>query len=297
MTEPLLAVEGVSAFYGGIQALFGVNLEVGEGEIVALLGANGAGKTTTLRAVSGVVQKVGAIRFAGRRIENEEPDVIARLGIAHVPEGRGLFPSLTVAENLRIGTFVAPPGAAASEGIERAFELFPVLRERASQEAATLSGGEQQMLAIGRALASRPRLLLVDELSLGLAPAIVDRLFEIVPQLASGGTAVLLVEQFVTHALRVANRATVLEKGQVAWSGPASELAKRREFVEAAYLGAGRGKRRRPAEPVAPEGDREHERVSVPIPARALRALEREAAAAGRTVDELLADRLDRASR
>jgi ABC-type multidrug transport system ATPase subunit len=153
------------------------------------------------------------------------------------------------------------------------------------------------MLAIGRALASRPRLLLVDELSLGLAPAIVDRLFEIVPQLAAGGTAVLLVEQFVTHALRVASRATVLEKGRVAWSGPARELAQRREFVEAAYLGAGQGKRRKRVEPVAAEGDGDVERVAVPVPARALRSLEREAAAAGRTVDELLADRLERSSK
>jgi branched-chain amino acid transport system ATP-binding protein len=289
-SAPLLVLDDVFAFYGNIQALFGVTLDVQEGEVVALLGANGAGKSTTLRSISGVVRGVGRITFAGRRIEGKPPEDVARLGIAHVPEGRGLFRSLTVRENLRTGTFVAPPGTNASEEIERVFEMFPVLRERASQQAATLSGGEQQMLAIGRALVSRPRLLMVDELSLGLAPTIVEELFAVIPRLAAGGTAILLVEQFVEHALRVADRAAVLERGKVGWFGKAKTLARRRGFVEASYLGArpmGNGARD------LPETDPFVERVAVPLSPRALRTLQREASVAGRSVEQLLAERLN----
>jgi len=286
VTAPLLVLEDVAAFYGAVPALFDVSLDVGEGEIVALLGPNGAGKSTTLRAISGVVKAVGSITFGGRRIDGLSPDVVARLGIAHVPEGRGLFPSLTVQENLKLGTFVAPDRSTASADTDRVFEIFPVLRERISQVAGTLSGGEQQMLAVGRALVSRPRLLLVDELSLGLAPPIVERLFAIIPQIAASGTAVLLVEQFVGHALRVASRAFVLERGNVSWSGASSALARRKDFVEASYLGTSR-KRTRADEPASVAA-----RVAVPVPVRELRALQREAAASGSSVEELLAARL-----
>lgn len=286
--EPLLALEDVRAWYGRVPALFGVSLEVGENEIVALLGPNGAGKSTTLRAISGVVRPVGAVRFAGKPIDGKSPDVIARMGIAHVPEGRGLFPSLTVQENLRVGSLVAPPGTDAAAEVQRVFSIFPKLEQRARQLAGTLSGGEQQMLAIGRALVSRPRLLLIDELSLGLAPAIVMELFGLIPDIARSGTAVLLVEQFVGHALHVAARAYVLEKGHVSWSGDASTLAARREFVEASYLGHGRGARR---ERTGVDGF--VEKIEVPVRVGELRAIQREAAASGCTVEELLAQRVN----
>ncbi|MBI4730438.1 MAG: ABC transporter ATP-binding protein [Acidobacteria bacterium] len=282
----MLSLEDVSASYGRVRALFGVSLEVAEGEAVALLGANGAGKSTTLRAISGVIRPEGRVVFDGKRIDRLAPDSIARLGVAHVPEGRGLFPSLSVIENLKTGTFVR----AATErpaGIERVLDLFPVLRERPGQLAGTLSGGEQQMLAIARGLVSEPRLLLVDELSLGLAPTIVGKLFALIPSITESGTAVLLVEQFVAQALGVARRAYVLESGRVAWTGTTEALAGRREFVEASYLGRADGGRRRNAG--APEFT---ERVQVQVPVGELRALQRRAAADGRSIEDLLAERV-----
>jgi len=288
VSEPLLRLQDVRVWYGRVPALFGVSLEVAPGEVVALLGPNGAGKSTTLRAISGVVRPVGLVEFDGRQIDGRSPDTIARLGIAQVPEGRGLFPSLTVMENLQIGGYVAPRGTDVAAEIERALSLFPVLGARARQPAGTLSGGEQQMLAIGRALISRPRLLLIDELSLGLAPTIVAGLFSLIPEIAASGTAVLLVEQFVGHALNVASRAYVLEKGGVSWAGPAATLADRREFVEASYLGNGRSDRRARRSGATPFV----EQVAVDVPVAQLRALQREAAAGGITVERILADRL-----
>jgi branched-chain amino acid transport system ATP-binding protein len=237
----LLEVRDVTLTYGQIAAVRNLSLTVGVGEIVALLGANGAGKTTTLRAISGLLRsRTGEISFAGRRIDRRSPEDIARLGIAHLPEGRGMFPRLTVSENLRMaayGTGVGP--LEYGKRLARALELFPILGERMGQLAGTLSGGQQQMLAVGRALVTSPRLLMIDELSFGLAPGVVKQLFALLPRIAASGTAILLVEQFVGNALAVANRAYVLETGATTFAGPAAELAAREGFVESSYLGAG----------------------------------------------------------
>jgi branched-chain amino acid transport system ATP-binding protein len=228
---PLLELRGVEARYGAVAALHGVSLTVDEGEIVAVLGANGAGKTTTLRAISGMVRRSGEIRFAGRRI-GRTPEAVARGGIAHVPEGRGTFAELSVLENLRLGAYTQRSAA-----LERAYALFPFLRERASQPAGTLSGGEQQMLALARALMLRPRLLLLDEPSLGLAPIVVRDLFATVRALnEDDGLAVLVVEQNAILALDTAARAYVLEAGRVAVEGPSHEL-REDEAVRRSYLG------------------------------------------------------------
>jgi branched-chain amino acid transport system ATP-binding protein len=231
----LLELEHVEARYGPVQALRGVSLTVGEGEIVAVLGGNGAGKTTTLRAVSGMVTMSGEVRFAGERITRATPERVARAGIAHVPEGRGIFSELSVRENLRLGAFLRRDGF--DEDFERVRSYFPWLEERRDQQAGTLSGGEQQMLALARALMSRPRLLLLDEPSLGLAPLVVRELFKIVGQLnEKDGLAVLVVEQNAKLALRSSSRAYVLEVGRVALEGPSAELAEN-ESVRKAYLG------------------------------------------------------------
>jgi branched-chain amino acid transport system ATP-binding protein len=236
---PLLELKDVHARYGPIRALHGVSLTVDEGEVVALLGANGAGKTTTLRSISSMTRTSGDIVFDGRGIARRSPEYAARLGIAHVPEGRGLFPELTVWENLRMGA-VGPGrrrGARLEEEAKRVVGYFPWIDRRRDQLAATLSGGEQQMLALGRALVSRPRLLMLDEPSLGLAPTVVRELFAIVHRLnEEEGLTVLVVEQNATIALDVASRAYVLEVGRVAVEGTSDEL-QRHEGVRKSYLG------------------------------------------------------------
>jgi len=237
VTAMLLQVDGIRVAYGGIEALRGVSFDVDEGEIVTLLGANGAGKTTTLRTISGLLRpKQGAIFFDGERIDTTSPHLMVRLGIGHVPEGRRIFPRMSVRENLTMGAYHRKDDLGAD--IERVFDLFPVLRERTGQDGGTLSGGEQQMLAIGRALMSRPRLLLLDEPSMGLAPMIVTRIFDIIREINQQGTTVLLVEQNAAQALRLANRGYVLETGEVVMSDEASALLAN-DRVREAYLGEG----------------------------------------------------------
>ena len=232
---PLLELENVEARYGAVQALHGVSLSVGEGEVVAVLGGNGAGKTTMLRAVSGLVSTSGQVRFAGERITGASPERVARAGVAHVPEGRGLFNELSVYDNLRLGAYLQRDGF--DEGYERVQAHFPWLERRRDQQAGTLSGGEQQMLAVARALMGRPRLLLLDEPSLGLAPLVVREIFGILDDLnEKEGLAVLVVEQNAKLALRSSNRAYVLEVGRVALEGPSAELVEN-ESVRKSYLG------------------------------------------------------------
>jgi len=231
----LLELEDVDARYGAVRALHGVSLEVGEKEIAAVLGANGAGKTTTLRAISNTVRRSGAIRFAGKSLTRRTPEAIVRLGVAHVPEGRGTFAELTVDENLRLGAYTRR--GSIKDDLKRVRELFPWIERRRDQQAGTLSGGEQQMLAIARAIMARPRLLLLDEPSLGLAPLIVSELFRIVNELNEReGTAVLVVEQNANIALDAATTAYVLEAGRVALSGPSAEL-RENDSVRRSYLG------------------------------------------------------------
>jgi branched-chain amino acid transport system ATP-binding protein len=232
----LLELENVEARYGPIIALHGVSLTVDEGEVVALLGANGAGKTTTLRAISGLVSKSGTVAYAGKDIRKASPERLAKLGIAHVPEGRGLFPELTVWENLRMGAYTRRDRRV-KEDLQRVVGYFPWIRERGSQHASTLSGGEQQMLALGRALVGRPKLLMLDEPSLGLAPLVTQELFRVVHQLnEQEGLTVLVVEQNANIALGVSHRAYVLEVGRVAVEGASAEL-REHEGVRRSYLG------------------------------------------------------------
>jgi branched-chain amino acid transport system ATP-binding protein len=237
MAEALLELEGVEARYGPIKALHGVSLQVAEAEIVAVLGANGAGKTTMLRAISGTVRRDGTIRFAGKSIAGRSPEAVARLGVAHVPEGRGTLSELSVGENLRLGAYPRRDRRAVKADLERVAGYFPWMAERRTQEAATLSGGEQQMLALARALMLRPRLVLLDEPSLGLAPRIVAEIFRIVGELNEReGLTVLVVEQNAILALEAASRAYVLEVGRVALEGGSDEL-RRDESVRRSYLG------------------------------------------------------------
>jgi len=234
---PLLEISNLTVGYGAIEALHGISLSVEEGQIVALLGCNGAGKSTTLRTVSGLLRpRGGDVKFAGKSISAMKPHDIVRLGVAQSPEGRGIFPNLTVEENLRIGGFTRPAKENGGKDREQVLDLFPRLRERLKQNAGTLSGGEQQMLAIGRALLAKPRLLLLDEPSLGLAPQLVQLIFKIVRQINEAGTTILLVEQNARMALEVAHHAYVLEVGEVAMSGDAKKLAASDE-VRKAYLG------------------------------------------------------------
>jgi branched-chain amino acid transport system ATP-binding protein len=234
---PLLELREVKARYGPITALHGVSLTVDEGEMVAILGANGAGKTTTLRAVCGMVKTAGQITFAGRTITGRSPEGVARLGVAHVPEGRGLFTELSVWENIRMGAVVRGGQRALRENAKRILGYFPWMDQRRDQRAGTLSGGEQQMLALVRALVSNPRLLLLDEPSLGLAPTITRELFSIVRRLnEEEGLTVLVVEQNAIIALESASRAYVLEVGKVAVAGESDEL-RRHEGVRKSYLG------------------------------------------------------------
>jgi branched-chain amino acid transport system ATP-binding protein len=233
--SPLLEVEDIDVRYGAIRAIKGISFTVEEGEIVALLGANGAGKTTTQKTISGMLRPTaGSITFAGDRIDGIPAHRLIGLGICHVPEGRHVFPRMTVAENLEMGAFrFRRPD---QEVFERVLELFPRLKERIRQQAGTLSGGEQQMLAIGRALMGKPRLLLLDEPSMGLAPLIVRQIFEIVREINDSGVTVLLVEQNAAQALALANRGYVLETGEIVLSGTGQELLAD-DRVRAAYLG------------------------------------------------------------
>jgi len=233
----LIALEGLQVAYGGIRAVKGISLEVQPGELVCLIGANGAGKTTTLRAITGMLHPVaGRIVYEGRDIAGLKPHVISRQGLALVPEGRGVFAQLTIEENLAMGAYARRdrPGVAAD--VERAFTLFPRLKERRRQTAGTLSGGEQQMLAISRALMSRPKLLLLDEPSMGLAPLMVERIFEVILSISAEGVTLLLVEQNARLALEVSDRGYVLESGLVTLSGAAASLLHDPRIREA-YLG------------------------------------------------------------
>jgi branched-chain amino acid transport system ATP-binding protein len=233
----MLEVEGIEVWYGDLRALQEVTLEVRAGEVVTLVGANGAGKTTTMRAVSGILRpRRGAIRFEGDRIDRLTPDAIVARGIVQVPEGRRIFPSLTVEENLELGAFTARAKPRRRESMDRVYALFPVLRGRRRQRAGTLSGGEQQMLAIGRGLMALPRLLMLDEPSLGLAPLMVAEVFRVMDEIHRGGATILLVEQNVRQALAASQRGYVLENGRVALSGPAADLL-RDAHTQRAYLG------------------------------------------------------------
>ena len=236
----MLKLTGVQASYGTLPALKGIDLEVQDGEVVALIGANGAGKSTTLMTISGaVVARAGRIEFDGRRIDGLPPHEVVGLGIAQVPEGRRIFPRLTVEENLEIGAHCVPRTAgraARTERLHQAFDYFPILKERRRQPGGTLSGGEQQMLAMARGLMARPRLLLLDEPSLGLAPLMVAKIFEIIRRIAEAGTTVLLVEQNARAALRLARRAYVMETGRIVMEGRADRMLQDPR-VRAAYLG------------------------------------------------------------
>jgi branched-chain amino acid transport system ATP-binding protein len=233
----LLELDNVNSYYGKIHALKGVSLTVEEGEIVSLIGGNGAGKTTTLRSISGLLHpKEGSVRLMGKDITRMAPNQVHKEGLGLVPEGRGIFPRLTVLENLEMGAYIEKDRSAIEERIEHAFTLFPRLRERSSQKGGTLSGGEQQMLATARGLMSNPRILLMDEPSMGLAPVLVDQIFDVIKELNSKGTTILLVEQNALMALGIAHRAYVLQTGKIVLSGKASEVAQD-ESVRKAYLG------------------------------------------------------------
>ncbi|HEY0840892.1 MAG TPA: ABC transporter ATP-binding protein [Vulgatibacter sp.] len=238
MSAPLLEVSDLHAGYGAIRALHGISLEVRDSEIVALIGSNGAGKSTTLRAISGMIAPTsGSIRFDGTEIAGRKAHTLVPMGLAHAPEGRGIFLNLTVGENLSLGAFLRRDREAVEKDRQWGFELFPRLRERIDQVAGTLSGGEQQMLAVARALMSRPKLLLLDEPSLGLAPQVVERIFETLRAVNERqGTAILLVEQNAAKALRLAHRAYVLETGRIAMEGTGGELLSSPD-VRRAYLG------------------------------------------------------------
>jgi branched-chain amino acid transport system ATP-binding protein len=235
--EPVLSVHSISAHYGSICALRSVSLEVKQGEIVCLIGGNGAGKTTTLMCISGIVHyAAGEILYRGRSIQSTTPHALVAEGLSHVPEGRRIFSRLTVAENLELGRYLRRPGREAEEDRERVFDLFPILKDRRSQLGGTLSGGEQQMLAIGRALMNRPRLLILDEPSMGIAPILVERIFDTLKRLNSEGMTILLVEQNAKAALELAHRGYVLEVGSTTHTDSAAALLSDSR-VKSAYLG------------------------------------------------------------
>jgi branched-chain amino acid transport system ATP-binding protein len=291
MSGALLEARGLRTGYGRLPVVFNVDLEVKEGEIVALLGANGAGKTTTLRALSGMVPLMaGDVCLDGKSLKGSTPDTIARGGVIHVPQGRGIFPSLRVDETLRLACAMAGIRRAEADArVADMYALFDRLYERRTQLAGTMSGGEQQMLAIARGLIMKPRLLMIDEMSQGLAPTIVQDLFSIVRSLPEQGVSVLIVEQFVTHALDVASRAYVLEKGEVALTGDAAVLARDEAFVRGSYLGesgidatAGNGA----AEFHFDDDD------ELPLAAGLLETIENRAAQEGRNATEVLLDLL-----
>ena len=234
--EPLLSVRDLRVAYGGIQAVKGVSLEVMPGELVCLIGSNGAGKTTTMKAVTRLLPYTGEVLYQGQPLSHRGPWDLVGQGLAMVPEGRGVFARMTVFENLQMGAYQRDDTADIVADIDRMYGLFPRLKERRSQLAGTLSGGEQQMLAMGRALMGRPRMLLLDEPSMGLSPLMVDRIFEVIQQVAAQGVTLLLVEQNASRALQLAQRGYVMESGQITLSGPASELLDDPK-VQAAYLG------------------------------------------------------------
>ena len=237
MENDALVVKGVDVLYGDVQALWDVSLEVKEGTIVSLVGANGAGKSTLLKTISGINRaNKGDILFGGKSVTHLKPQEVVDIGISHVPEGRRLFANLTVLENLKLGAY--PPRARAlfNESLEKAFTLFPVLKSRQTQKAGSLSGGEQQMLAIGRAMMSQPTILMLDEPSLGLSPILVKTMFDLVASLNKQGVTMLLVEQNVRQALKIANHAYVLKNGRIVMSGPGEELLADPE-VQKAYIG------------------------------------------------------------
>ena len=283
----LLEVSDLRVTYGGVVAVRDVSLAVAPGEVLAVLGANGAGKTTTLMAVSGLVKvRAGQVLLDGRSIVGASPESIARQGVAHVPAGRGLFPGLSVADNLRMGLYGAGRDGTddGRTAVEEVLETFPVLRERRDQPAGTMSGGQQQQLAIARALVQEPRLLLLDEMSMGLAPSVVADLFALVAGLKSRGIAVVMVEQFVDQALKVADRAVVLEQGSVVAQGAPDELSS--DDLAAAYLGGGAT----PEAVVRAAPDRARERVRLTLRGADVRQLEQLAAEQGRPVEEVLED-------
>jgi branched-chain amino acid transport system ATP-binding protein len=233
----LLELDGIHSYYGNIHALKGISLEVNKGEIVALIGGNGAGKTTTLRSISGLLHpRSGRVLLEGRDVSRLPPDAVHRAGLGLVPEGRRVFPDLTVLENLEMGAYIVEDGAEVERGIENAFSLFPRLKERAHQKGGTLSGGEQQMLATARGLMSSPKVLLMDEPSMGLAPVLVDQIFEIITKLNARGTTILLVEQNALMALSIAHRGYVLQTGTIVLSDTGANL-KANDTVQKAYLG------------------------------------------------------------
>lgn len=239
--EPLLTVQNLSAAYGAITALHGISLEVRPGELVALLGVNGAGKSTTLKSIAGVLRPVrGSVTFLGEEISNRTPEAILRKGISLVPEGREIFTSLTVGENLRLGAFYGYNRARYQEDLEAMFELFPILKARFRQPGGLLSGGEQQQLAIARALMSRPRLLMLDEPSLGLSPALVEHIFALIGRLRERGTTILLVEQNVDRSLQIVDRVYLLKTGVIEFSGTAQEM-KSKVDVASVYFGGEAG--------------------------------------------------------
>jgi branched-chain amino acid transport system ATP-binding protein len=233
----MLEIQGLDVFYGDIQALRDVSLHVEEGSIVALVGANGAGKSTLLKAISGITSaKRGAILFSGKSLMNLSPQDIVEMGIAHVPEGRRLFSNLTVYENLKLGAYMPRSRRSVVQSLEQAFDLFPVLKNRMNQKAGALSGGEQQMLAIARAVMSRPRILMLDEPSLGLSPMLVRTMFELIMNLNRQKVTILLVEQNIHQALKIADQAYVLKNGRIAMTGEGKELLSDPE-VQKAYIG------------------------------------------------------------
>jgi len=290
MSGALLEARGLRTGYGRLPVVFNVDLEVKEGEIVALLGANGAGKTTTLRALSGMLPLMaGDVCLDGKSLKGIPSNRIARGGVVHVPQGRGIFPNLRVDETLRLACAMAGIRRAEADArVADVYTVFDRLHERRTQLAGTLSGGEQQMLAIARGLIMKPRLLMIDEMSQGLAPTIVQGLFSIVRSLPEQGVSVLIVEQFVTHALDVASRAYVLEKGEVALSGDAADLARDEAFVKGSYLGESG---------VDATGNGEAElrfddKDELPLAAGLLEAIEDRAAQEGRNATEVLLDLL-----
>ncbi|WJE46179.1 ABC transporter ATP-binding protein [Peribacillus frigoritolerans] len=233
----MLKIEDINVYYGNIQALKGVSMEINEGEIVTLIGANGAGKSTLLKTISGLLKpKQGKVLFEGDSIGGKAAQAIVKLGISHVPEGRRVFANMTVAENLELGAYLRKNKDGIHKDMEKVYELFPRLLERIKQQAGTLSGGEQQMLAMGRALMAKPRLLLLDEPSMGLAPLLVKQIFNIIQEISESGTTILLVEQNANLALSIADRAYVVETGRIVLSGNAEELTSSEE-IKMAYLG------------------------------------------------------------
>ena len=237
MTATLLKVKGLQVAYGGIQAVKGVDFEVHEGELVSLIGSNGAGKTTTMKAITGTLPIHGGdIEYLGKTIVGQGPWDLVKQGLAMVPEGRGVFTRMTIIENLLMGAYIRTDTAAIQDDIEKVFHTFPRLRERKDQLAGTMSGGEQQMLAMGRALMSRPKVLLLDEPSMGLSPIMVDKIFEVVRDVFAQGVTVLLVEQNASRALAIANRGYVMESGLISMTGPGQDLLSDPK-VRAAYLG------------------------------------------------------------